>query len=126
VEIDKMRNLKVLERPDVIEQPNPPVSVSSSQKTSASQKQIEVVVEEISVPPHNRIVTIPPAPSDHYPDTNGGEDRDPVARERRLKVKEVCRVHDFSFVVLKLPECFPFSFQVGPCYRSMLCPWVVD
>lgn len=92
VEIDKMRNQKVLERPDIIDQPNLPVSVSSSIKTSASQKQVEVVVE-VSVPPHNKIITIPPAPSDHYPDTNGGEDPDPVARERRLKVKEVCGVY---------------------------------
>ncbi|PNF28987.1 hypothetical protein B7P43_G15100 [Cryptotermes secundus] len=92
VEIDKMRNQKVLERPDIIDQPNHPVSVSS-EKTSASQKQVEVLVEEVSVPPHNKIITIPPAPSDHYPDTNGGEDPDPIARERRLKVKEVCGVY---------------------------------
>jgi hypothetical protein len=78
-----------LERPDIIDKPNPPVSVISSEKTSASQKQVEFVVDEISVPARNKIVTIPPAPSDHYPDTNGGEDRDPLARERRLKVKEV-------------------------------------
>ncbi|XP_023712237.1 mannosyl-oligosaccharide alpha-1,2-mannosidase IA isoform X1 [Cryptotermes secundus] len=90
VEIDKMRNQKVLERPDIIDQPNHPVSVSS-EKTSASQKQVEVLVEEVSVPPHNKIITIPPAPSDHYPDTNGGEDPDPIARERRLKVKEMMK-----------------------------------
>lgn len=44
-------------------------------------------------------VTVPPAPSDRYPDVNRGEDRDSQARQRRDKVKQV-RVIFFSFVYL--------------------------
>lgn len=33
--------------------------------------------------------TVPPAPADRLPLTVGGEDKDPVARQRRDKVREV-------------------------------------
>lgn len=37
----------------------------------------------------DNIETVPPAPAEKYPVVVGGEDKDPVARERRNKVKEV-------------------------------------
>lgn len=80
---DRMRNQKVLERPDVVV---PVVSVSAAMKT---EKAPESVLEEIASQKQEKIVTIPPAPSNHYPDVNGGEDPDRSAKERRLKVKEV-------------------------------------
>ncbi|KAK7790855.1 hypothetical protein R5R35_010728 [Gryllus longicercus] len=87
-EIDKMRNQRVLEKPDVIG-PNPPLmSVVAPVKT---EKTVETAIEEIGVPKQDSVVTVPPAPSNRYPDTNDGEDRDPVTRERRAKVKEMMR-----------------------------------
>lgn len=85
-EQDKMRNQKVLERPDIFVEPV--VSVSAAMKTN---KPIENVIEENAAQKEEKIVTIPPAPSDRYPATFGGEDADPVARERRNKVKEMMR-----------------------------------
>ncbi|XP_046991848.1 mannosyl-oligosaccharide alpha-1,2-mannosidase IA-like, partial [Schistocerca americana] len=83
-EQDKMRNQKVLERPDIFVEPV--VSVSAALKTN---KPVENVIEENAAQKEQKIVTIPPAPSDRYPATFGGEDADPIARERRNKVKEV-------------------------------------
>lgn len=37
------------------------------------------------------IVIVPPAPADVLPMLVGGEDKDPIARQRRDKVKEVSR-----------------------------------
>ncbi|XP_049836447.1 mannosyl-oligosaccharide alpha-1,2-mannosidase IA isoform X2 [Schistocerca gregaria] len=85
-EQDKMRNQKVLERPDIFVEPV--VSVSAALKTN---KPVENVIEENAAQKEQKIVTIPPAPSDRYPATFGGEDADPIARERRNKVKEMMR-----------------------------------
>ena len=40
--------------------------------------------------------TVPPAPANKLPLTVGGEDKDPVARERRDKVKEVSTALSFT------------------------------
>ncbi|XP_067010449.2 mannosyl-oligosaccharide 1,2-alpha-mannosidase IA [Anabrus simplex] len=89
-EMDRMRNRKVLERPIILAANSPSVSVSAAVKTD--KPVLEGVIEENNIPQgQERIVTIPPAPSDHYPETNGGEDPDPTARERRNKIKEMMR-----------------------------------
>lgn len=71
--IEQDGDLKVLERPDM----GLRKSTSSTARTKFSQEDI---------------FTVPPAPSDHYPLTTHGEDKDPVIRERRNKVKEVSAV----------------------------------
>lgn len=43
----------------------------------------------------NLLQTVPPLESDHYPVIHGGEDKDPTARVRRDKVKEVSGVQVF-------------------------------
>lgn len=48
--------------------------------------------------------TVPPAPADRLPLTVGGEDKDPIARERRDKVKEVSLSVLFQIL-------FIYSFQ---------------
>lgn len=70
--IEQDGDLKVLERPDL----GLKRSTSSTSRPKISQEDDE-------------IFKIPPAPSDHYPLTTNGEDKDPTMRERRNKVKEV-------------------------------------
>lgn len=72
--IDQDGDLKVLERPDM-----------GLRKSTSSTARPRVLQED-------EIFTVPPAPSDHYPLISHGEARDPVARERRNKVKEVSAV----------------------------------
>lgn len=88
--IEQDGELKVLERPDI----GPFQKTSSTASKSDIINQLdENVGREIDtglIAQDSSIITVPPAISDHYPDVNRGEDRDPITRERRNKVKEVC------------------------------------
>ncbi|XP_018575505.1 mannosyl-oligosaccharide alpha-1,2-mannosidase IA-like [Anoplophora glabripennis] len=85
--IDQDGELKVLERPDMGFQRT---SSTARQPIVANQVDENVGAEDLGGP---EIVTVPPAPSDHFPLTIGGEDKDSTARERRDKVKEVSVNH---------------------------------
>lgn len=92
--IEQDNELKVLERPNMeLNLKNKPSSTSTAsraaedvgvQQAAPSEKDSGELVPQVAP-----VVTVPAAHSDHYPDINRGEDRDPVARERRSKVKEV-------------------------------------
>lgn len=86
--IEQDGELKVLERPDMGLQLK---TSSTSSKPNNNLPEPNVGGDRVNegVPQESRIVTVPPAFSDHYPLVNRGEDSDPVARERRNKVKEV-------------------------------------
>lgn len=87
IEEEDRKNQKVLERPDIGDSMNK-ASVSSSTKTGElARPLIENVVDVAEIA--QKIHTIPPLESDHYPVIQGGEDKDPAARVRRDKVKEV-------------------------------------
>nr|CAD7394139.1 unnamed protein product [Timema cristinae] len=86
VEMDKMRNHKVLERPDIIGL-NPALPNISEHKTDFPHFK-GVGLEQVLPQRKAMLITVPPAPSDHNPITMGGEDSDPITRERRDKVKE--------------------------------------
>lgn len=90
--IEQDRELKVLERPSV------DIRTSSTAASRVIRDQVENNDNGAKGNGEREdrglaIVTVPPAPSDHYPSITGGEDSDPVAKERRNKVKEV---RDFS------------------------------
>lgn len=76
--IEQDGELKVLERPDV--------GLKRASSTARQAVDENVGAEDLGGP---EVVTVPPASSDRYPLTVGGEDGDPTARERRDKVKEV-------------------------------------
>lgn len=80
--IDQDSDLKVLERPDTNFRPR-----ASSTATNGGHK------DENGNDSQNGnggdIVTVPPAHRDRYPLISGGTDKDPLARERRDKVKEM-------------------------------------
>lgn len=86
IEEEDKKNQKVLERPDVIE--DSVNKVSSSTKTGELLKPaVENVGDMAEIAP--KVQTVPPMESDHYPVIFGGEDKDPTARIRRDKIKEV-------------------------------------
>ena len=66
---------KTLEKPDV--------GSDSRVRTSSSVTYVVHAVNE------DTYETVPPAPVHKYPLTVGGEDKDPIARQRRDKVREV-------------------------------------
>lgn len=83
--IDEDRELKVLERPRLGR-----VRTSSAASKPNNQGDENGAREDVGdIPQESRIVTVPPAISDRYPLVTHGEDKDPSARERRNKVKEV-------------------------------------
>lgn len=82
--IEKDSELKVLERPDIR---IPKVSSTPRQINIPPQLDENVKVEDVEL--DTAIITVPPALSDHYPLTTGGEDQDAVAKERRETVKQV-------------------------------------
>lgn len=89
--IEQDSDLKVLERP------NMDIGIVQHQSSSSTSAKVEQVIHENrgdvqseNVPQANPIVTVAPALSDHYPLITGGADKDPVVRERREKIKEVC------------------------------------
>ncbi|XP_046668814.1 mannosyl-oligosaccharide alpha-1,2-mannosidase IA isoform X2 [Homalodisca vitripennis] len=89
IEEEDRKNQKVLERPDIADSLNK-ASVSSSTKTGEFMKpMIESVVDMAEIAP--KIQTVPPLESDHYPVIYGGEDKDPTARIRRDKIKEMMK-----------------------------------
>lgn len=96
--IEQDAELKVLERPNMdLNIKNKPSSTSTASKPAEEvQEGGENNAAGGLVPQVAPIVTVPPAHSDHYPDVNRGEDPDPVARERRAKVKEVSCVNEQS------------------------------
>ncbi|KAJ8921862.1 hypothetical protein NQ315_008494 [Exocentrus adspersus] len=83
--IEQDGELKVLERPDVGLHDVRKASSTEKQPVFANQVDENVGAEDMEA---SGVVTVAPAPSDHYPLTVGGEDKDSVARERRDKVKE--------------------------------------
>lgn len=91
--IEQDSELKVLERPDMSLQQR----TSSTASKPNNLKGPSAGLEEVGLAP--RIVTIPPAHSDHYPLTRNGEDKDNIARERRNKVKQVS---NFVFYSLEI------------------------
>lgn len=91
--IEQDAELKVLERPNLdIGKPQSSSSTLTSAKV-VEQPQIDnndAAVNSAELAPQSApVVTVPPAPSDHYPVITGGEDRDKIAIERRAKIKEV-------------------------------------
>lgn len=72
--IEQDGELKVLERPDL-----------GQRKSTSSTARPKLVADD-------GVVTVPPAPSDHYPLVIHGEDGNPTIREKRNKVKEVSAV----------------------------------
>ncbi|XP_011630040.1 mannosyl-oligosaccharide alpha-1,2-mannosidase IA-like isoform X2 [Pogonomyrmex barbatus] len=72
---EEYQQQKTLEKPDMGE---------SRVRTSSSSSLI-VHKEELV------LVTVPPAPADKLPLIVGGEDKDPIARQRRDKVKEMMK-----------------------------------
>lgn len=89
--IEQDAELKVLERPNM--------DFGKVQQSSSTSSKVEQVIHDNQgevgqsafLPQVAPIVTVPPAPSDHYPVVTGGADKDAVTRERREKVKEVCK-----------------------------------
>lgn len=67
----------------------------------------------------NLLQTVPPLESDHYPVIYGGEDKDPTARVRRDKVKEVSN----SQVLFSVYQIRFETFQERPTctYAGSLC-----
>lgn len=57
------------------------------------------------------IETVPPAPAEKYPVVFGGEDKDPIMRERRNKVREVS-VFLFFFSIFFL-SFWNFNFTLS-------------
>lgn len=112
--IDLDGELKVLERPDM----------GLQQKTSSTASKPNVNLPEPNagggdlvdegVPQESRIVTVPPALSDHYPLVTRGEDSDPVTKERRNKVKEVRRIiiviNYITYFLLTTYNSLPYTF----------------
>lgn len=100
--IEQDAELKVLERPNL--------EIGKVPQTSSTAGKVEAVVPQennnnIVEGAHSEllsqtalIVTVPPAQSDHYPLVIGGEDKDPVAKERREKVKEVCKNCKITYI----------------------------
>lgn len=104
--IEQDAELKVLERPNM----EIGIKKEPSSSTAAKEEKNMVIVEEndsgarqtveggpLGLPQVAPIVTVPPAIASHYPLVNGGEDKDPVAKERRNKIKEVSK---FLVIVL--------------------------
>lgn len=71
---EEYQQQKMLEKPEVIGEIH--VRVTSSPSLVLHRK-------------NEVLETVPPAPASKLPLTVGGEDKDPIARERRDKVKEV-------------------------------------
>ncbi|XP_075216551.1 alpha-Mannosidase class I a [Lycorma delicatula] len=86
LEMDK-KHQKVLERPDFNINIHP--SISSSMKSEVKQKTIDSIIGKLELA--ETIITVPPAESSRYPLVTGGEDKDPVSRKRRNKVKEMMK-----------------------------------
>ncbi|CAG9824004.1 unnamed protein product [Phaedon cochleariae] len=82
--IEQDNALKVLERPDIV---NP--RTSSTRRSAVSQQEQRNDAKDVKI--LDDILTVPAAISDRYPVVKGGEDKDPVARERRNKVKEMMK-----------------------------------
>ncbi|XP_060525128.1 mannosyl-oligosaccharide 1,2-alpha-mannosidase IA isoform X1 [Cylas formicarius] len=90
--IEEDRELKVLERPDlVIKRSSSPSSAGQPLNAPNYQMDMNVAAEELGMQPPLNVVTVPPASSDHYPLIQGGDDRDSVTRERRNKVKQMMK-----------------------------------
>lgn len=93
--IEEDQALKVLERPNIDFPLKPSSSLAPKENGLLDLPIVDNVDNAIGeqidddILDSYPIVTVPPAPSNHYPDVNRGEDKDPVARERRDKVKEV-------------------------------------
>ncbi|KAK0163873.1 hypothetical protein PV328_002559 [Microctonus aethiopoides] len=78
---EEYQNQKTLEKPEMIKDLSERVSSSASPVLPDHRKE-------------ENIQTVPPALADVLPLTVGGEDKDPVARQRRDKVKEVTSTLD--------------------------------
>ncbi|KAG7213167.1 hypothetical protein KM043_002482 [Ampulex compressa] len=71
---EEYQQQKTLEKPEV--------GGDSRVRTSSSSSLVVYRKDDV-------LETVPPAPADRLPLTVGGEDKDPIARDRRDKVKEV-------------------------------------
>jgi len=88
IEEEDRKNQKVLERPDIGDSVNKP-SISSTKTEESLKPIIENVVDMAEFA--QKIHTVPPLDSDHYPAIQSGEDKDPTARIRRDKIKEMMK-----------------------------------
>lgn len=89
--IEQDEQLKVLERPDMGLNKKTSSSTIRSIVKPLDQAPLRGPETNLLIKEGSDIITVPPAPSDHYPKTTGGEDEDPEARERRNKVKEMMK-----------------------------------
>lgn len=87
--IEQDGELKVLERPDIGPFQKTSSTASKSEIANQLDENVGKEIDGAIMQQESSIVTVPPALSDRYPDVNKGEDTDPVARERRNKIKEV-------------------------------------
>lgn len=74
---EEYQQQKTLEKPEIIKAPGQRVSSSSAPTWSVNNQH------------EDKVQTVPPAPADVYPLTTGGEDKDPIAQERREQIKKV-------------------------------------
>lgn len=86
---EEYQNQKTLEKPEVLEEPR--VRSSSTTSTLVLQKYMES---------HE---TVPPEPSVRLPKIVGGEDPDPLTRQRRDKVKEVSLIYE-QFIIFDIRD----------------------
>lgn len=100
IEEEDRKNQKVLERPDIGDSINKPSESSSTKAEEPIKQMIENVVDMAELA--QQIHTVPPLESDHYPVVFGGEDKDPTARIRRDKVKEVGLNHLIFYLGYRL------------------------
>ncbi|XP_015600439.1 mannosyl-oligosaccharide 1,2-alpha-mannosidase IB isoform X2 [Cephus cinctus] len=75
---EEYQHQKTLEKPDI-------AGDSRVQMSSSSSLVVNARIEET-------LITVPPAPGEKLPKIVGGEDKDPITRQRRDKVKELTLV----------------------------------
>lgn len=95
--IEQDSELKVLERPDILPLQKTSSTASKSEIVNQLDENVGKEIDGAIIQDVSSIITVPPAPSNHYPDVNKGEDHDPVTRERRNKVKEVSHLNTNYF-----------------------------
>ncbi|XP_043273662.1 mannosyl-oligosaccharide 1,2-alpha-mannosidase IA-like isoform X2 [Venturia canescens] len=79
---EEYQQQKTLEKPEVANSESRVIALSSASSLNADK--LRGHDQEV-------IETVPPAPAEAFPMIVGGEDKDPVARERRNKVKEMMK-----------------------------------
>lgn len=117
--IEQDEQLKVLERPDMGLNKKTSSSTIRSIVKPLDQAPLRGPETNLLIKEGSDIITVPPAPSDHYPKTIGGEDEDPEARERRNKVKEVSASH-FLLLFSLILGVLLYDFFLDYCYSILI------